>query len=87
MGLREHSSVALLPAQKNQTCGQQEFWDMIFCMGFKEQFSGFAANSPLENQACRQRGFWGLISHIGFRECSSVVLLLGEPSLLLPMEQ
>jgi hypothetical protein len=39
---REHSSVALLPAQENQACEQGKFWGLIFCMGFWE-FSGTAS--------------------------------------------
>jgi hypothetical protein len=48
----------------------------------RAQFSVSAANLIQKNQACQQWEFWGLISHTGFREHSSVVLLLGELSLL-----
>jgi hypothetical protein len=46
------------------------------------QSSGSAARLAQENQACKQWEFWSLISCKGFRECSSMVLLPGEPSLL-----
>jgi hypothetical protein len=45
MGLREHSSVALLLIQKSKACGKQEFWGLFSYIGFKENFCWHSVGS------------------------------------------
>jgi hypothetical protein len=79
-----------MQAWGSQAFGEQDFWGLISCMGFRKHRS-VALLLALESQACRQREFWGLISHMGLRRAVQWHAARGsEPAglcLLLPVEQ